>query len=363
MVRRAKTLGADVVKIAALARKHSDAARLLKLARKHKGKLIAVPMGNAGIPGRVLALREGSPLTFAAGDSKSAVAPGQLTRKQLIEHYRAPKLNARTRVYGVVGNPALHSLSPVMHNAAFGHHKINAVYLPFEAKNLKDFLSCIRDYGIRGLSVTAPHKEKILRHLDTVDPIAGMIGAVNTIVVNGKGKLEGFNTDYVGVLRTLERAFPLECSEALIIGAGGAARACAYALATAGAYVSVTARRPAAARTLAKALGGEAVSRKVLPGRRFDVIINCTPAGQAPKEKESPLAAREINAAVVLDLVYRPLETRFLQLAKRRGVKTVTGLDILVEQGAAQFEIWTERRAPVRVMKQAARRALKGAEK
>jgi shikimate dehydrogenase len=346
-----------LVKVATLARKHSDAARLLKLTHANKGRLIAVPMGSVGIPGRVLALRAGSPLTFAVAHKGVSVAPGQLTAKELRGLYRVHKLNARTRVYGVVGSPALHSLSPAMHNAAFAEKKINAVYLPFEVTDLNDFLSCVHDYGLAGFSVTAPHKEKILKHLDSVDPIAAMIGAVNTVVVGKGGKLEGYNTDYVGVLRVLARTVPLECSQVLIVGAGGSARACAFALATAGAFVSVTARRLAASKALARAIGGEAIDRKKLGRREFDVILNCTPVGQQPRDKESPLLKREVNARVVMDLVYRPLETRLLQ----RGAKTVTGLDMLVEQGAAQFEIWTERRAPVKLMRRAAVRALREA--
>ena len=358
LVRRAKGYGADLVKVAALAQKHSDAVRLLRVARKQRGRVVAVPMGNAGISGRVLALREGSPLTFAAADSKSAVAPGQLTAKQLRDEFRAHKLGRRTRVYGVIGNPALHSLSPAMHNAAFRHARIEAVYLPFEVADLRDFLGCVSDYGIAGLSVTAPHKETILRHLDEIDPVAAMIGAVNTVVVGKNGRLEGYNTDYVGVLRALGR-LSLEGRAILILGAGGSARACAFALATAGAFVSITARRPAAARRLAQAVGGEAVSRRQLSKRNFDVLINCTPVGQEPRESESPLAAREINVSVVMDMVYRPLETRLLKLAKRRGARTVNGLTMLAEQGAAQFEIWTERRAPLAAMRQAARLALR----
>lgn len=360
-VRRAKGFGADVVKVATLARQHSDAVRLLKLARANQGRLIAVPMGPVGIPGRVLALRAGSPVTFAAADKDVTVAPGQLTVKELRGLYRIHKLNARTRVYGVVGSPALHSLSPALHNAAFAEKKINAVYLPFEVTGLKDFLSCVREYGLAGFSVTAPHKEKILKHLDSIDPIAAMIGAVNTVVVGKGGKLEGYNTDYVGVLRVLARTLPLECSQVLIVGAGGSARACAFALATAGAFVSVTARQFPAAKALARAIGGEAIDRKKLGRRQFDVILNCTPVGQQPRDRESPLRKREINARVVMDLVYRPLETRLLQLAKQRGAKTVTGLDMLTEQGAAQFEIWIERRAPVALMRRAALRALREA--
>ena len=181
-------------------------------------------------------------------------------------------------------------------------------------------------------------------------------------MVRGNGKLFGYNTDYVGVLRTLQRHVPLEGARVLLIGAGGAARACAFALATAGAFISVTARRPGAARELARAVSGEAVARPALRKRCFEAVINCTPVGQVPNVEASPLRAEELNCRVIFDLVYNPLETRLLRLARRRGIKTVPGWQMLVEQGAAQFEIWTGLRAPLSVMRRAIRRSLRGRE-
>ena len=359
-VRRAARLGADLVKVAATARTHGDAVRLLRLARRGKGKVIAVPMGNAGVPGRILALREGSPLTFAAPPGTSAVAPDLPGLHSLRDTYQAHRISRKTKVYGVAGNPALHSLSPAMHNAAFREFGVRAVYLPFETARLDDLLNCLGAYGVSGLSVTAPFKQEIIKHVHHLDPIAGMIGAVNTLVVDRGGKLAGFNTDAAGVLRCLQRRIPLECCEVLIVGAGGVARASAFALATAGSYVSVCARKSAKAGSLARAVGGEAIARKHLRGRRFDAIINCTPVGQSPKEKESPLLRGEINAHVALDMVYRPVETRFLRLARAKGAHVISGLEMLVEQGAAQFEIWNQRRAPLAVMRKAVRVALRG---
>ena len=364
-VQRAGLQGADLVKAAVTARTHEDAVQLLRLARRKKGKLIVVPMGSAGVAGRILALREGSPLVFAAPDRSSVVAPGMLALSELRERYclgahSLNRLNRKTKVYGVAGNPALHSFSPALHNAAFRHLRINAIYLPFETASLRDLIECIGDYGISGLSVTAPFKQEVLKHVDDLDPIAEMIGAVNTLVIGRRTKIAGFNTDAAGVLRCLSRKIPLECCEILILGAGGVARASAFALATAGSYISVCARRPARARALAQAVGGEVISRKQLRGRRFDAIINCTPVGQTPKEKQSPLLQREINAHVVLDMVYRPAETLFLQWAREKGARIVTGLEMLVEQGAAQFEIWNQRRAPVAVMRRAVRKGLSG---
>jgi 3-dehydroquinate dehydratase/shikimate dehydrogenase len=295
-------------------------------------------MGTVGIPGRVLALRAGSPLAYAAPDRGAVAAPGQLRWSELRDSYHAHRLRSRSRVYGVVGGTVAHSLSPAMHNAALGAA------------------------GVAGFSVTHPHKQKILRYLDGADPVAEQIGAVNTVVVRGNGALYGYNTDYVGVLRPLARHLSLEDSRVLVVGAGGAARAVAFAAATAGAFVSVTARRPAAARALARAVGGEALPRTGLRRREFEVIVNCTPVGQTPNSNATPLKAGELNCRVLFDLVYNPLETRLLRLGRRRGIRTIPGWQMLVEQGAAQFEIWTGLRAPVAIMRRAVLRGLRASQ-
>ncbi len=356
--RRLARLGADWVKIAVTPRTPADNVKLLAMTRRHRRRVISVAMGTLGLPGRLLALAAGSALTYAAAEGGRASAPAQPTESELRQTYRADRLNSRTRVYGLLGKPVAHSLSPVMHNAAFRHARMNAVYLPFEAATPRDLLECAEPLRIAGLSVTHPHKEAILRHLDAIDPLAESIGAVNTVVVRGGGRLYGYNTDYVGVLRTLQRHVSLEGARVLLVGAGGAARACAFALATAGAFISVTARRPGAARKLARALGGEAIPRPAIRRRRFEAIINCTPVGQAPDADVSPLRPEELNCRVVFDLVYNPRETKLLRLARRRGIRTVPGWQMLVEQGAAQFEIWTGQRAPLAVMRRAVLRGL-----
>ncbi|MFQ5817965.1 MAG: shikimate dehydrogenase [Terriglobia bacterium] len=350
-------LGGDLVKIAVTPRRQRDNLAVLRLARRRRGKVIALAMGTCGIPSRVLGLRAGSALTYAALDAGPTTAPGQLRLSQLRDLYRPHCLNTRTRLYGVIGNPIVHSLSPAMQNAALQAARLNAVYLPFEVRDLSDFLACCPQLGVAGFSVTLPHKQAILRYLDDCDPVAENIGAVNTVVVRGGKRLYGYNTDYVGVLRTLAHYVPLEGAQVLILGAGGAARAVAFALATAGAFVSISARRRGRARALARALGGEALSRSA--GRRFDAIVNCTPVGMSPEEEASPLAASELNARVVFDLVYNPLETKLLRLARQRGAVAVPGWQMLVEQGAAQFEIWTGLRAPLAVMRRAVLRVLR----
>ena len=348
------------IKIAAHCDSLADSRKLLDFARKQRN-IVAIPMGDVALPARILALRERN--SFAYAPVESATAPGQVSLAEIKDVYRADRLDARTRVYGVIGNPVGHSLSPAMQNAGFAARRINAVYVPFLVRDLSDFLDSVEPLGIQGFSVTLPHKEKILRHLDGCDPLAARIGAVNTVVVRGSGKLYGYNTDYVGVLQALEKRMPLRGSRVLIVGAGGAARAVAFALEQAGATVCVTARRPARAHALARAAGGEAIARSRVRDEFFDAIVNATPVGMHPEVESSPLDARELNCRLVFDTIYRPRVTRLLELAARRDIETVSGVEMFVAQGTAQWEIWTGERAPVETMRRAVVVALTSEEK
>jgi 3-dehydroquinate dehydratase/shikimate dehydrogenase len=351
--------GVDAVKLAAQARTIHDSVRLLRLARKSK-KFIAVPMGEAGLPARILALREGSALAYAP--VAAATAPGQVSLDDLKYLYRAHELTRRTRVYGVISDRIGHSLSPLMHNTGFIARKIDAVYLPFLVRDLRDFLKAIPDFGVRGFSVTIPHKQSILKFLKECEPLAAEIGAVNTVVVRRDGSLYGCNTDYVGILRALEKKLVLAGSRVLIFGAGGAARAAAFALAKAGALVGICARRESAAKELAKAVGGEVVPRRALRSLSFDAIINATPIGMHPHGQASPLSSPELNCRIVMDLINRPQKTQLLKLAASKGIATVPGVEMFVPQGVAQWEIWIEKRAPEAAMRRAVLTALRAEE-
>jgi len=347
---RVENARGDAIKIAAEARGLRDALRILKLARGSR-RVVAVPMGDSAAAARILALRGGSALAYAPVGA--ATAPGQISFEEMTSLYRADRLTRRTRIYAVIGDPIGHSLSPQLQNAGFRTRRMDAVYVPVLVRDLRDFLAAIGPLGIAGFSVTLPHKEAILRHLDDCDPLAAEIGAVNTVVVRGGGKLYGYNTDYVGVLRALERRLPLAGSSVLVLGAGGSARAVAFALARGGANVRICARRIARARALARDVGGEAIERRRVRAEFFDAIVNTTPVGMFPKVGESPLEARELNCRLVFDLIYRPRDTKLLRLAKQRGIETVSGLEMFVAQGTAQWEIWTGERAPVREMAEA----------
>jgi len=342
--------GGAAIKIAAHAKDYRDTCRLLQLARANR-RVVAIPMGEVGAAARILALRSGSALAYAPVEESTA--PGQISLSAMKALYRADRIDRRTRVYGVIGNPVHHSLSPLMQNAAFEERHMDAVYVPFLVRDLRDFLGAIPEFGVLGFSVTIPHKQAILKHLDDCDPLAAAIGAVNTVVVRDGGKLFGYNTDYVGVLRALESQVALAGSSVLILGAGGAARAVAFALARAGAAVCICARRPANAKELARTLGGEAIARSKLRGEFFDAIVNATPVGMYPNANQSPLQSSELNCRLVFDLIYRPGRTRLLQLAERRGIETVSGVEMFLAQGMGQWEIWTGERAPEGVMRRA----------
>src|SRR5271154_5639995 len=350
----------DAIKIAAQCDSLADSRKLLAFAGKQRN-VVAVPMGDVALPARFLTLRGKG--AFAYAPVENATAPGQISFEEMKGIYRADRFDARTRVYGVIGDPIGHSLSPAMQNAGFAARRMNAVYLPFLVRDLKDFLGSVGPLGIRGFSVTLPYKERIIRYLDGCDPLAARIGAVNTVVVRGGGKLYGYNTDYVGVLRSLERRMPLRGSRVLIVGAGGAARAVAFALAQAGAAVCVYARRVARAKSLARAVGGEAVGRARLRREFLDAIVNATPVGMHPQAARSPLEANELNCRLVFDTIYRPRMPQLLQLAAGRGIETVSGVDMFVSQGTAQWEIWTGKRAPVKAMRDAVVHALSREEK
>ncbi|HEX8871333.1 MAG TPA: shikimate dehydrogenase [Candidatus Acidoferrum sp.] len=352
--------GVDALKVAAMARSIGDSVRLMRLARSSRG-VVAVPMGEIGLPARILSLREGSAMTYAP--VAAATAPGQVHLREMKHLYRAHELTRRTSVYGVIGNPIGHSLSPLLHNTGYAAAKKDAVFLPFLVERLDDFLKALREFGVKGFSVTLPHKESIFRRLDECEPLAEKIGAVNTVTVRRDGTLYGSNTDYLGVLRALGKKLRLRGSRVLIFGAGGSARAAAFAMAQAGAEVLVCARRVEAARKLARAVDGEVVRRAALKKESFDAILNATPVGMYPHVGISPLRPGELHCSLVMDLIYRPMRTKLLQIAATRGIRTVSGAEMFLAQGIAQWEHWMGERAPEAAMSKAVLGALKTEEK
>jgi len=338
---------ADFYKIVGTARSLSDNVTMMRFLEKHHDEhsLVGLCMGEQGIISRILAVRAGSRFTFAAVNAGEKTAPGQVAAQELRSTYRIDQVDPATKLYGVVGDPVSHSLSPAIMNAALRRENVNGVFLPLHTKSLKDLLACVRDIPIHGLAVTMPYKQEILPFLDNTDPFTAKIGACNTVVRSHDGKLFGFNTDTSGVVRPLEQRMTLTDARILVLGAGGAARAAVFGLKERGAQIFILNRNLASAQKLARQAKARTVKHTDLKRLDFDVIINATPVGMG-NTTESPLTADEIKAQYVFDMVYDPAETRLLQLARLRGAQVIPGREMFVHQAARQFEIWTGKPAP-----------------
>src|SRR5579862_2479494 len=339
---------ADFYKVVGTATTLADNVSMIQFLGRESDNhsIVGVCMGEQGIISRVLGVRAGSVFTFAAVSPGEETAPGQVTAQELRNVYRIEQVDAATRVYGVVGDPIAHSLSPAIMNAAFRRENVNAVYLALHAKTLKDLLNCVREIPIYGLSVTMPYKEAIIPYLDNTDSHTTKIGACNTVVRAQDGKLYGFNTDAAGIVRPLERRLnTLEGARILVLGAGGAARAAVFGLKERGSEVYILNRSLAPAKKLSHQARARVIKRADLKKLAFDVIINATPVGMG-NTRDTPLQEKEINALYVFDMVYDPAETRLLKLAKERGAQIIPGIEMFVHQAARQFEIWTGKPAP-----------------
>ena len=342
--------GAEVIKIAAMASRLSDCLALRAVGQRTRVPVALIAMGEPGIPSRVLASWMGSCWTYA-GDG---VAPGQISEQRMHEEFRFRRISARTALYGIVGNPVAHSVSPAMHNAAFRAAHLDAVYLPLAAESFEDFLAFADAVNLTGVSVTAPFKVNAFECAAECDPVSRRIQSVNTLRRDG-GKWMGCNTDVTGFLMPLESVMSVRGARAAILGAGGAARSVAVALASAGMRVTIAARRQEQAQAVAGLTGAAVSSWPPEPGS-WDLLVNATPLGTSPDTGASPLPAgyRFHDGGLVYDLVYNPPQTRLLGDAARAGCFTLGGLDMLVAQAQAQFEWWTGQRPADRVMRDAA---------
>ena len=272
------------------------------------------------------------------------------------------KVDASTRLYCIFGRPVTHSLSPAMHNAAFEHMGINAVYTAFEPENITDAVHAMRHLHISGASVTIPFKVDVMASCQYIDPLARKIGSVNTLR-NDEGSIYAFNTDGTGITETLkEKGVDVNGRLALVLGNGGSARATAFTLAESGAKLLIAGRNAKRIRVLADDIHatGADVETSLIPDldtstmRQVDIIINTTPVGMHPDTESSPLPPDLIlKHQVVFDIVYSPRITRLLNLAKQKGCVIITGDNMLLHQACRQFAIWTGKEAPVDVMRQA----------
>ena len=340
---------ARVLKIAVQANDIVDCILLFQLldrARRENRDIIAIAMGNPGIATRILGPSRGSFLTYGALDDDSATAPGQVNARKLRSLYNIDAINEETMICGLVGLPVMHSVSPHIHNAAFSAEGINGVYLPFEVKDVHEFFKRMvhprtteLHWNLRGLSITAPHKQAVMQCLDWIEPDAKEIGAVNTVVVE-KDRLLGYNTDAAGFIEPLVKHLgSLENRQVAVIGAGGAARAAIWALQKENANVTVFARDI----NKAQALGVRCMPLSSPSFSNYDLVVNATP--------ESPATAEQLQGARwVYDLVYNPIETPLLKEARKAGCQTLRGLEMLVAQAKIQFELWTGKKPSSSVM-------------
>lgn len=260
------------------------------------------------------------------------------------------QIDGATEIYGIIGNPVRHSLSPAMHNAAFAALGLNKVYLPFPVQDVAPALAGLRALGVRGVSVTIPHKQAVLPFLASIDPVAEQIGAVNTLVLGEQG-IHGLNTDWLGANRALAEKMTLSGSTVLLLGTGGSARAIGFGLLAAGAIPIIASRSEEKGRALARLLNCPWLPLDRAGEEPADALVNATSAGMAPLADQTPLPAHFLaNFRVVMDIVYSPLATRLLREAAQAGCAVINGLAMLLHQGAAQFETWTGQPAPLAVM-------------
>lgn len=435
-------LDLDILKIVTMANRPSDNLRMLELINRSDVPTVAFCMGDIGTPSRILCGAFGAPFTYATFHHERSLAPGQLSYTDMVKQYRYDELNGDTEVFGVIADPVGHSMSPMLHNRTFRDYGMNRVYLPFRVteEELGEFLQECPKLGIKGLSVTIPHKEAILQHVSWQERAVTAIGAGNTILFDkGKGSV-CYNTDYHAALASIVSEFhskarddeareeaeaelaakaeadaaakaggslpvdaddptdvdPVDDSEgdtvtesateahlvaeepelqaepidqtdievlkdktALILGAGGAAKAIAFALSHAGARVVVTNRTEERARALADSLKCVAVNWTLRHEVNADLIVNCTPIGMHPNLDVTPFEKRHFRrGTVVFDTVYNPEQTLLLKQAKEQGCRPITGIEMFVRQAAMQFELFTGESQPLEAMRTTMRRAI-----
>ncbi len=361
---------ADVVKLAVRAQKPHDVLRVIKLGMNPPKPTVAIAMGDYGAPSRILGAKYGSPFTYAAFNRDRTLAPGLLSFDELRKVFFYSRIRSDTRVYGVIGDPIGHSLSPLVHNRAFKELGINALYLPFRVprNGLEDHMNAYSEIPISGYSVTIPHKELVLSLARETSISVEEIKAANTLLRRDDGSFEAENTDYSAAVESLihqmtqrgkSRNEVLPSSQVLVLGAGGVARAIAYALKQEGALVTIANRTHEKAIQLADELNCRSVDWPARHKVSCEILINCTPVGMHPNVDDSPIHNSFLKPdMVVFDTVYIPETTLLVKEARNRGCQVVTGVDFFVRQAAAQFKLFTNQEPPLEVMYKVVKRAL-----
>lgn len=339
------TTGADVIKLAYEAEDSYEnhlAFDFLARAKADGRKAVAVAMGEAGAPSRVLYKKFGGWATYAATEDGQSAASGQIPASQLRNLYRSNALTKSTKVYGVVGNPIRQSKGVLLHNPLFRRAKRNAVYCKFRVSNIEKFMHQIVPH-LFGFSVTLPHKQNVMKFLDQVDPTSEAIGAVNSVARRGR-KLVGMNTDAPGALDAIEKVVRVKGKRILILGAGGAARAIAYEAKNRGAFVLIANRTEAKARRLSKDFECEFVEWESIAKSEFDILVNATSVGMFPNVDQSPVSKTILRKKIVFDAVYNPPMTRLLRDAKSVGATIIHGTEMYLNQAGLQSKLYTGRK-------------------
>ncbi len=371
LAEQAEEMDADVVKVACRGHSILDAVKVLQVAAKMETPTVAISMGEVGSFTRVLGAKYGAPFTYANFNVDRSFAAGMLHYDALRRDYAYDQVDAQTEVYAVIGDPIGHSLSPPIHNAAFRQLGLNKVMVPIAmpAGRLKASLDEVAWLGIKGYSITIPHKQAVLPLLNAADGAVERTGACNTMIVKEDGSRVGYNTDYRAAMDSLEAAFggpatdggisPLSGKQVVILGAGGVARPIGFGLLRRGAGVTLANRTEENATKLAEELGCRTVNWSSRASLIADIFINCTPVGMHPNLDDTPMPPAGFRPGMtVMDTVYHPENTMFLKLARERECKTVSGVDMFLGQAAIQFGLYTGREAPVELMREVVRRKL-----
>jgi shikimate dehydrogenase/3-dehydroquinate dehydratase type I len=356
--------GAGIVKIVTFARRPEDNLRILNLvsyASDRSQEIIAFCMGDQGRISRVMAPFLGSCLNFASLARGAESAPGQFTVSEMKKIMKLASgaclgenqlpVSSRTKMFALFGNPVKQSLSPLMHNATLAAMNVDGRYMAFCIHDLVSAISGIRGMGIRGVSVTIPFKTAVMAHLDEIDADALEIRAVNTIV-NENGRLKGYNTDWMGLVQSLEDEMGIKGKRFAIIGAGGTARAAVFGILKAGGIPAVVSRNIERGQGLAQEWGCSFHPLSDIGKVRADCLVNTTPVGMIPNVDESPVNGSVLsNYRWVMDAVYNPLKTKLLRDAQKEGCAVLPGLGMFIHQGAEQIKLWTGLEPPRPFMK------------
>lgn len=356
---RLAKLDADIVKMATMANSFADTIRMLRLMEHAKVPTIAICMSDVGMATRILSLRYGAPFTYTAMDSERKIAPGMIPWKTMRELYRPEAITETTKLFGVVADPVAHSLSPLLHNTAFAADNLDCRYLPFRIPpgDLKLFMAWCQENGIGGLSVTIPHKEAMLDHIQQAEQAVNGIGALNTVVFRD-GEAAGYNTDYRAAMELImdrvgaDNPDALKGRGVLILGAGGVSRAIAFGLRQRGALVAISSRTQDRSEKLARDVGGRALPWNARYDIRPGILINGTPIGMHPEVDESPYAKEKLfESMLVFDTVYNPEQTLLVKDARHAGCQVITGVEMFIRQAAYQYKLFTGRTPDAELMR------------